>query len=619
MQYTQEVHDFFHADTLQAQNAAISTELENLDAALTAPEAREKIQEICQKQVYSSRRFLMRFLENRFCPDSTTEGYTVTYQGVTYHLLHASEENIMGLNDAARLEYIQLLTEMVMVNSPEPDEGDVISKNEWRGLMRKAMQFYRPPRLLSLREGYQLAHALRFDVQQAEAFLVRVLNNDGFSPKRSEDLIERFCFLCPGANDVYTSRKLKARYQERTQGIPKLSVADAMEDGTALLMDNLSNYLRQWLEKNLSPGDIQNHFLDWLVEKAPVLDIPSRTAHRIYQNLAVYAYRLAVEAAPFPSSDEVEADIENSCLNGVLELPDELEDVCEVLLATIAGSFDNCRRIPEEEAYRYITIDQNGAPVSKALGSRIPELLRGSISVTKADLLFLIFFVLSYIWETPNSNAERPYYENFCTFWTLAQEFLEASHLPKFYAPNLLEYTMLLSIWSEQDTKQSLYYPFEIYQSFCESLQPQQRIQPFRSKTYKFNMPFDAAAEKVLIEEAFAEGALQFEGVDRLLFPHLLENGKEKKTYLFTENGILFGSKHSSSLIFHYPEAQTGNLFIPSEADGDAELQKRRLWFVYGLSLALSQQAEKNGILVRFRTNFKQKCSLTILEWSVKK
>lgn len=618
MQYTKEVHDFFHADTLEEQNAAISTELENLDAALTAAEAREQIQVICQKHIYSSRRFLMRFLEEQFCPNNTAESFAVTFQGRTYHLLHASEESVMGLTDACRGEYIQLLTAIAMFNSPKEKGDDTILKNEWRGLMRKAMQFYRPPRLLSLQEGYQIAHALRFNAQQAEAFLVRVLNNDGFSPKRSEDLIERFCFLCPGANDIYTSGKLKARYRERTQGIPKRSVADSVENGTALLMDHLSIHLTEWMEDSLSLEETQDYFLDWLVEKAPVLDIPSRTAHRLYQNLAVYAYRLAIESAPFPSGDEVETDIEDSCLNTALELPDELDDVCEVLLATIAGSFDNRRKISEEEAYRYITIDENGVPVSKALGSRMPELLCGRISVTKADLLFFIFFVLSYVWEKPNSNIERPYYEDFCTFWTLSREFLEAAHLPPFYAPNLLEYTMLLSIWSEQDRKQALYYPFEIYQSLCESLQPQQRIQPSRSKKYKFNVPFDADEEKKQIEEAFAAGELQFEGVDELLLPHLLKNGKKKKRYLFTPNGILFGSKRSSHLISDYPQAQTGRLFIPSEAGDDAESQKKRLQFVYGLSLKLSQRAGEKGVFVRFRTNFKQTSSLTILEWFTK-
>lgn len=621
MQYTQEVHSFFHADTLEAQNAAVSTELENLDAALTATEAREKIWEICQKYIYSSRRFLMRFLEDGFCPNNTTEGYTVTFQGVTYYLLHASEENVMGLTDASRLEYIQLLTELAVSNSPEPDGMEPISKNQWRRLMRKAMQFYRPPRLMSLQEGYQIAHALRFNVQQAEAFLVRVLNNDGFSPKRSTDMIERFCFLCPGANDVYTSQKLQAHYQERTQNIPKSTIEDAVENGTALLMDHLSVHLTEWQKTGLPLEEIQNHFLDWLVGKAPMLDVPGRSAHRIYKNLAVYAYRLTDGLENTPFSYKAETEIEARCLDTSLEFPGDLDDVCVSLLSAIAGNFDNQRQVPEAEAYRYITVDQNGTLVSKALGNRMPGLLRGIVSVTKADLLFLLFFILSYIWERPNSNKEKPYYENFCCFWNLAHEFLEAAHLPTFYAPNLLEYTMLLSIWSEKDDRQALFYPFEIYESLCDSCLPQPRIQPSRSSTYKFNMSFDTNKEKELIEEAFAAGTLQFEGIDKLLIPHLIENGAEKKIYTFTPDGIAFGSKDYSSQIFHYPEARTGSLFVSSTADSssDTELQRKRLHFVYGLSLLLTAEAKKQGIAVRFRVNFKHRSSLTILEWSNEK
>ena len=133
-----------------------------------------------------------------------------------------------------------------------------------------------------------LGHILGFSLGEMQWFLLRVLQEaDGFRFQLSQDLIEAYGFLTNASWQKV--RSLHQRYETLSANIQKADSSDRNDQWTRNVSDTLPGKVEQWTRY---PESQDENFMEWLLALSPGLDIPSRTAQRIYRNMAAYAYRL---------------------------------------------------------------------------------------------------------------------------------------------------------------------------------------------------------------------------------------------------------------------------------------------------------------------------------------
>lgn len=597
--YTQHIEDHYWSNVTAVQRST-KERFQTVRVGDAESELPAVIEQFRVDYTCSARRYLMNYFENRGQIIPALDQFSYAYGGSIYMFSRVTDEHVRSLDADERDTYIRLICAIAAENSGTEEK-------QWRPLARKAMLWNKQPDLLTKDEAFQLGHGLRMTLQEMDEFLLRVLDNDGLSYTRSQDTIEAFCFLYAPANDPRTAQRLRERYEAATRHVAKKTVQEKPAGFTVTIETSLHDRIRKWEEQGM---DVQEAFLQWLVEKSPYLDIPGAAARRIYSRLAQLACQWIEDDSLIPDETGFSDGVLDFCLQEEAVLPDEnrIYRMSEQILNTAALEFDNLRKRQTNQVWRYLTVDQKGRTTAVAVGSRIPQLLLGNEPITKADMLFMIWFVGDLCWAE-NTMSGQVIYDRTADFWTVSEQLLEEANLPGFYAPHMLERCFLRAISTRSEANA---YPFEIYEGMCEFVLPEKQ-ERHRSKQGKRMEKSRAQLEKETVR-LFAEDLLSFEGVEQQLAAHFREHGKEKGKYSFTREGIAY--LPDPRIIIPFGADELAERFDGTRPDyTQEEIAEQRFRFVFGLGLYLQQEAETFGVHCEFRTNYQKNVTLTVLCW----
>lgn len=600
--YTQHIEDHYWSlvasmqknTKQQIQNIRISDALVEIPAAIE----QFRIDYTC-----SARRYLMNYFQRHASSVlPSLEQYSYVYEGNVYMFNAVTDKNVQTLDADERDEYIRLICEISAKNN-----GD--DAREWRPLVRKAMLWNKRLELLTKEDAFRIGHGLHFSLLEMDSFLLRVLDNDGLSYSNSEDVIEAFCFLYEPANNYHVAARIKCEYQARSNNIPKVSVREKPERFTVAVEASLQSLLDRWIR---SGEDVISRFIEWLVQKAPYMDVNSQSAHHVYCRLALMAYKLTEQPQLQLNENDFSQNVFEACCKSIsLPFEDGLAyKISESILHAASLEFDNQRKRTPNQIWRYVTVDQKGQTTAVAIGNRIPKLLLGEDGVTKADILFMLWYIGDLYWiESGAAVTGAVIYDRIASFWSTAEKLLDMARLPGFYAPHMLERCFLKAICTHNNTNE---YPFEVYEGMCEFVLPAKQERT-RSKQGKRVEKSRALMEKEVIE-TYASNQIDFERIETRLFEHLKKHGVEKGKYSFSSDGISY--LPNPEVVIDYPNEKTGKRFdLTNPGYAQSGVAEERFRFVYGLSLYLQDRAKDIGIRCEFRTNYQKNVTLTILCW----
>lgn len=304
-------------------------------------------------------------------------------------------------------------------------------------------------------EALKLGHLLGFSLQEMEWFMLRVFDNfDGFRYNLSDDLLEAYGFL---SNCSWKHlEKLKQDYRTKSAYIEKEPRENFLW-GTQAIGNDLYGKVEVWKQE---PEKMDERFMSWLLEQAPWLDSPSRTATEVYRIMAVFAGQVINGVEPYPEQDDV-TDVLRSLLidpsrrdavkkslfsNGIID-DKKCKDLERTLLLQNAwqGSAISSDRT---QSWHVLTVRRDGK-LSSSWGevngrNRVEKLLEGEEQVEKGDLLYLLWFVCNMLWREDFSEAIGA--QRFWDFKELCDNYLTFALLPAFYPPHPIERSMLLSL-----------------------------------------------------------------------------------------------------------------------------------------------------------------------------
>ena len=345
------------------------------------------------------------------------------------------------------------------------DKDDALTAGEGKNL------------LLARDEAFALGHTLGFSLAEMQWFLLRTLDTeDGLRYHASGDLVETFGFVT-GMGEKSVAA-LKARCARMLADIPKAECDGREGDWTRAAGASLPQIAASWPVE-----EREERFLAWMREQAPYLDRPSRSALRIYRNLAVYAWHIAAEEESAP----IESDF-LPCIRELVSQPEEDEQTVAALYVNGAISAKKCRAVAGDilldnlnrsfsdqtdkaKAYHVIAVRPDGQmTVSGGINAsrtRVQDLLAGKAEVEKSDMLYLLWFTVGLCWLWNSRPRPSEIYDRLADFIDAAEICLDAAMLPPFYPPHLIEQSMLLSVVyagrTESDTA-------EIYEQLCSAV-----------------------------------------------------------------------------------------------------------------------------------------------------
>ena len=495
--YTQKVSDYI-LDLPDREIAVIWEDIASMPQDTTASLWRRKLEEIARENSFSSRFALMRILYSRahkvpfFHPAETdvpefAAEYSFSIGQRQYCFRDISMEHAENLTVEEHLEYIACLKDIASLQSDnDPDVSEAVICRAWHNaasadavaesqlpediaanpklrkstmaaISRENKAKYKE--CLTRSEALLLGHVLGFTVQEMQWFFLRVLDiADGFRYNLSGDLIEAYGFLTHASWQKV--RSLYEKYEKRSAGIPKADSPDRNHRWTKNIADTLPGKVEVWTRY---PETQDEQFMDWMLSHAPGLDTPSRSALRIYRNLAAFAYNLTMNIETAPSDPEF-AD----CVRDVYQDPAENGSVQRLLYENGEISPDRCKEVADKlllenkiqcesihadntKAWHILTQLNNGS-LSAAGGivnssrSRVKDILSGKIQVEKGDMLYLFWFLSNRIWMFAGNLTDEIRSYRLMDFLELANDILEEAMLPPFYPPHIMERSMLLSI-----------------------------------------------------------------------------------------------------------------------------------------------------------------------------
>ena len=506
---------------IDADAGAIWADIESTPEDTDSARWRKKLEAIAREYSFSSRFALMRILFARAAELDLTRRETesalsggeepaLVCGDWRFPLSALTIDRAETLSPEDNLRFEQLLRETAG-QSPDADEaantallrrawydeesailaGEALLPPDRRENRRKLAaeraalrQAYRPlfRTRLTRREAFRLGHLLRLSLQEMQWFLLRVFDaEDGFQYNRAEDLIEAYGFLTDAGQGTVAA--LHAAYAARAPQIKKKPLGERAADWTADAAGSLGGLAQRRLSR---PDEGDEPFLGWLLEQAPCLDLPSRTALAVFRNLAVYAWHLALEEEDPP----IESDLVR-CVREITGSPEEDDAAREALYENGQISAKRCAKVAGDimaanldlsfsdqtdraKAYHVITAKEDGTPTStggvNASRTRLQELLLGELQVEKSDLLYLLWFAANQCWSWNGASQPGEIFDRMADFVECAWTCLENALLPPFYPPHLLEQSMLLSIACAGKTGETDITPAETYELLCSSL-----------------------------------------------------------------------------------------------------------------------------------------------------
>ncbi len=495
--YTRQISDFI-LDLPDQEIAVIWEDIESMPLNTTAELWRAKLLKIARENAFSSRFALMRILCSRanelpfFHPAETdipdaAAGFTLFVGEKKYQFRDISMEHAENLTPQEHLEYISCLMDIASRQADsDPEKNLEIISRAWhdvdsanalaesqlpesitsdRKLLKstltdiaKANKAKYKDRI-SREEALLLGHILDFSLEEMQWYLLRVLDvADGFRFNFSGDLIEAYGFLTKAS--WQRVRRLHEKYEQLSAGIKKADGSDRADNLTKNIADTLPGRVEKWEEHPTTQDD---QFMDWMLAQAPGLDVPSRTALRIYRNLAAYAYDLTDDTETAPSDLEFserirsiyEASEESGAVRRLLYENGTLSPRCCKTVADrlLLENKIQCESIQADntKAWHIITQRKDGS-LSAAGGivnssrSRVADILSGKIQVEKGDMLYLFWFLVNRVWMHAAIPTDEVRCYRLMDFLDLSRSLLEEAMLPTFYPPHILEQSMLLSI-----------------------------------------------------------------------------------------------------------------------------------------------------------------------------
>lgn len=518
--HTAKAFDYFF-DLLAEDSARIWAELDLLGDTIDTEKWKAAIHNIAQDYLLTPRFALMRILCNRAAPGLFND---VAPEAVSYNV-HIDQDLIthtnISLEHARTLsaeEHINYIRHLLDIAGPSPDDNPTLHeqaiyrawfdadsatavmihglpqaiKEDPRKFKKAVAEIVKENKKrystrLSREEAFQLGHILKFSLEEMQWFLMRVfqVEETGIRLNHANDVIEVYALKTNAT--CKRTEQLKKKYAERSGEIKKIDDPVRSQNWTAAANSELLQNIESWAR---TPDSMDEKFMDWIVAKASGLDIPSRTALRLYRNLAAYAY-----AGAIPD----EKDLQDEILH-IADMDMESEETEEFLYVDGQISEAKCEEVAEDLYYgnnvlsgfwgsdstkpwSVINIGRD-KKVSVSSGlvnagrikspenqnsaqTRIAELLMGTCEVEKGDILYLLWYICNVVYADSNETNCNIIYDRIYDLKEAADALLSAALLPNFYVPHLMEQSMLLSIVYGGKTGID---PAEVYGTVIQSL-----------------------------------------------------------------------------------------------------------------------------------------------------
>lgn len=484
--YTKAVRAGFF-DLIEKDTVEIWENLDRSVAMIKSGRWKEHYSEVVAKYRFSSRFAIMRVLFEKatgLSPSKTDEqalarGFSVAgignFPNIT--IKHAKE-----LTDTEVALYQQLLLRRVEENNPRYTQ-------EALRLVPGVLELPSAGAKCNLTrdELIRLGHMVDFSLEDMQFVLLRVLgdNEAGFKYSASADIIDIYGFLTRAT--LAQVDELKAWYDQNAAKIKKVEYADKPVQFTQDKANSIELVFSKW-----SPENRVAEFQNWLLKNAPYLDLKSKTARKIYVNLAMYAYVRATSKTcqlHFDTNDILTDNFYNDIEN--IAFGQEFHDfhayAVQLFFKNSKPDLRKCDAVASELIYEnaeyagafsahetdsqllyHVPYLEKGKITSRGIlnkdsKDRIVAILMDQVSPAKSDLLYLLWFAANTHWIISSSAAEKASFLN--DFLDAASCLLGEAFLPEFYPCGILEETMLLSIVLGNEEKS----PAMIYESICST------------------------------------------------------------------------------------------------------------------------------------------------------
>jgi len=510
--YTQSIEDFF-LNSFESDTSVIWDDIGDIREGVTSDIWREHFQSVVDRYNISCRFALMRILfdmnseipAEKIDEKAIMKGFNVEGIG---NFPDISATHAQTLTDEEVEQYKALL--LRRVEDFDPTEKDSVAPLIDRALALTGM---RKKTSLTRDELLYLAHAIHLDLAQMQFLLLRVLgdNESGFSFSKSSDLIDMYGFVrgIPSAE----VRILKEEYADWCikNKVKKISYEDKPVDWTKEVGNSFELTVRKWASSD------HKEMKEWLEEKAPYLDIRSKTALRVYRNLAAYAYLYMYDgldkAVEYVKRCGYCAETENLLFeNGKIsgkcceKISDELYKENSILV--------NEYNIDKTKLIHQIHIDNGDISVNGELNrgygnsrKRIADILVGKIDPTKGDMLLLVWYIAGNSWFGFETLSKDDKCEHLMAFLDAAEDILSLALLPAFYPVNILEEAMMTSIVLGNSNDS----PSEIYEQICAAFTDRGKTKKAKgTKSHTKEEQMDFARRSFKIEGSVAYIAKQF-------------------------------------------------------------------------------------------------------------
>lgn len=508
-------------DLLDQESSAVWSDIQSTPQDTPAELWKKKLAKIARTYCCSPRFALMRLLYCRAKGFHVDKEGSIPGSGADFEIRIGAREyafrdisaaHAEDLTPEEHLQYLQCLLDLAALQTDsDPDVNEQIITRAWHDMdsanlvseyllpeeirtndkKRKAARTaylkenkqYRTR--LTREDAFLLGHVLDLTLTEMQWFLLRTLDvGEGFRFNQSEDLVEAYGFLT-GASWQHI-RDLKAQYAQQAASLPKVSVADRDNGWTKDISDSLPGRVEVWKRY---PDTMDQEFLRWLLSQAPGLDIPSRTAGRIYRNLAAFAHDLITGEEVIPDEDAFYGSLQDIYLEdapsgAALRLLYENGNLSPIRCKAVADDLllENkiqSLSIQEDNTKAWHVLSTLGDGTLTAAGgvvnsgrSRVADILSGKLQAEKGDMLYLLWFTANLIWESNDLPDSNTICCRIIDFMDVARELLEAALLPEFYPPHPMEQSMLLSIVCGRSEEDS---PCVVYEYMLRSLTRQRQ------------------------------------------------------------------------------------------------------------------------------------------------
>lgn len=501
-------------DLVELDRAAVWEDITSTPADSASDLWRKKLEKIGRENALSGRHALMRLLccrarglavfdGERTAADVSEAGFTAAVEDREYHFPEISPERAETMPPEESRAYLALLMQIARRQADFDQElSERILSRAWfdeesankaaesrlvgtgkeqkkaRAAYEKANRRLYKNRM-TREEALLLGHILDFSLLEMQWFLLRTqYEGECFRFNHSEDLIEAYGFLT-GSSHLQV-RRLKERYARMAEDLEKEEDYIRDEGFTQDISDSLPARVEQWKQY---PETMEEAFLEWMRHRAPGLDIPSRTAGRIYRNLAVYAYELCSGERDTPeetelplcvykccASEESEGVIRHLYRQGALSAP-ECKNVADTLMRWNKDLAESLRA-DNTAVWHVIDVRDDGGlypaggPVNTGR-TRVADVLMGKVQAEKGDMLYLLWFTANLFWLGGDPTDPNTVCCRVMDFMETARNLLNAALLPDFYPPHPIEQSMLLAIVSGRDEDNT---PAAVYEAMLESI-----------------------------------------------------------------------------------------------------------------------------------------------------